>query len=273
MMAEIMTQLLLNIYFWPMFVMVTLLGLIILPLFLLIQTVFRRRRIDYAIRYAICVYGWVLVKLVPFFAPVQVQSPTGKLPLPAIMVANHSSAIDPYLFGALLADACFFSTWAFKIPIYGNMMRFAGYVDANEGWDMVSRKGAAMLQSGTSLIIWPEGHRSRDGSLGRFKNGAFALAVQTGFPLLPICIIGAGKFMAPGKSILTPSRIKMILLDPIYPDSNNDPEQEIIKMRNTTRQVILQALQDDDDQWGRGVVQGNARGRAHTRLKEAQHAD
>lgn len=243
-----MKQLLLNIYFWFMFIIVTVLGLALLPWLLLLYVVFFRRTVDSAIRRAICIYGWILVIAVPFFAPVTVESRTGELPLPAIMVANHNSAIDAYLFGALLTDASFVTTWAFKIPVYGIFMRLARYINADDGWEKVCEKSIQLLQSGTSLIIWPEGHRSRDGRLGRFKNGAFALAVKTGYPVLPVCILGSGKFLPPGKRMMSPSRIKIILLDPIYPDMHNDREQEIIKLRNIVQGVIRKTLQEDNEQ-------------------------
>lgn len=243
-----MKQLILSTYFWLMFIIVTLLGLIFYPFFLLVYVVFLGKTVDFTTRWGIVLYGWILVKLVPFMAPVKVESRTGKLPLPVIFVPNHNSAIDPYLFGALLTDACFITTWPFKIPIYSLFMRLARYINADEGWDKVCQESAAMLQSGASLIIWPEGHRSRDGLLGRFKNGAFALAVQTGYPLLPVCILGSGKFLPPGKRIISSSLVKMILLDPVYPDLQNDPELEIIKLRNTVREVIDITLQEDREQ-------------------------
>jgi 1-acyl-sn-glycerol-3-phosphate acyltransferase len=239
-----MKQLIFTIYFWLAFIIVTLLGLIIFPLFLLICFVFSGWAIDSAIRWGIGIYGWVLVKVVPFLAPVKVESRTGELPFPAILVPNHNSAIDPYLFGALLTNVCFVTNWAFKIPIYGFFMRLARYVNTNEGWEKVCQQSAAVLQSGASLIIWPEGHRSRDGRLGRFKNGAFALAVKTGYPLLPVCILGSGKFLPPGKRSISPSLVKLILLDPIYPDIHNDPHQEIIRLRNTVQEVIRVTLQE-----------------------------
>jgi 1-acyl-sn-glycerol-3-phosphate acyltransferase len=248
MMAGTMKKFILNIYCWLMFIIVTLLFFIFLPLVLLIYAVFLGRTVDFAIRWGIVFYGWLLVKIVPFFAPVKVESRAGKIPLPAILVANHNSAVDPYLFGALFIEACFVTTWPFKIPVYGFCMRLAKYINANEGWETVCQKGAAMLQTGASLIIWPEGHRSRDGSLGRFKNGAFALAVQTGRPLQPVCILGSRRLLPPGKKgILSPSRIKLVLLDPIYPDMHNDPQQEIIKLRNSVREVIKNTLQEEQN--------------------------
>jgi 1-acyl-sn-glycerol-3-phosphate acyltransferase len=228
-----------------MFIIVTLLSFIFLPLFLVVYILLLRRTVDFTIRWGICLYGWILVKIVPFLAPVKVESRTKDFSSPVIFVANHNSVIDPYLFGALLKDLCFVSTWPFKIPIYNFFMRLARYINANEGWESVFQKGAEMLQSGSSLIIWPEGHRSRDGRLGRFKNGAFALAVKTGYPLLPVCILGSGKFLPPGKRIFSPSHIKIILLDPLYPDMHADPQQEIIRLRTTVQEVIRETLQKD----------------------------
>lgn len=244
-MAGIMRQIILTMYFWLMFIIVTLAGLILLPFFILIYLIFLKRSVDNTIRWAICIYGWILVKIVPFLAPVKVEYRTGDLPLPVIFVPNHSSAIDPYLFGALFKDVCFITTWAFKIPIYNFFMRLAKYIDANEGWEKVYQQSAALLQSGVSLTIWPEGHRSRDGRLGRFKNGAFALAVKTGYPLVPVCTLGAGEFLPPVKRLVSPSFVKMIILDPIYPDPQNDQQQEIIRLRMEVHAVIQKTLQED----------------------------
>jgi 1-acyl-sn-glycerol-3-phosphate acyltransferase len=237
-------RLLLNIYIWVSFIIITLLFFILLPVYLLFHFVFLRGPVDLAIRWAVVIYGWILVKIVPFLAPVIVESRGEKPPLPAILVANHNSAIDPYLFGALLINVSFITTWPFKIPVYGFCMRLARYIDANEGWEKVCQKSAALLRSGVSIIIWPEGHRSRDGSLGRFKNGAFALAVQTGFPILPVCILGSEKLLPPGKRLLSPSRIKLLLLDPIYPNPHNNQLEEIIRLRNQAYRVIKETLEE-----------------------------
>ncbi|HEX2952471.1 MAG TPA: lysophospholipid acyltransferase family protein, partial [Bacillota bacterium] len=240
----IMVKLLLNLYLWLMFMIVTVLALALFPLFLIIYSCLLRRPLDSAIRVGIVVYGWVLVRMVPFFAPVCIESRTEKMTQPAIVVANHNSAVDPYLFGAFLIDACFITTWPFKIPVYGSFMRLAKYINADNGWEEVSRKCTESLRKGTSVIIWPEGHRSRDGRLGRFKNGAFAIAVETGFPLQPVCIIGSRKLLPPGKSIVSPSRIRLVLLDPVYPEKGNGKEEEIIRLRNEVKQVIERTLQE-----------------------------
>jgi 1-acyl-sn-glycerol-3-phosphate acyltransferase len=239
-------KLIFTLYFWLMFILVTLIGVLFTPFGLLIFCGLLGRKVDATCRWAICIYGWVLITVVPFLAPVKAESRTGKLPLPAIIVANHNSAIDAYLFGTMLTQICFVTNWAFKIPVYGIFMRLASYINADEGWEKVCLQGAKLLQSGVSIVIWPEGHRSRDGRLGRFKNGAFALAVKTGAPVIPVCILGSRKFLPPGKRLLTPSRVKMIYLDSIYPDPQNNQEQEIIRLRNAAREVIEKTLEAEN---------------------------
>lgn len=242
-----MSKLLLNIYLWVMLVLVTLLTIILFPLLILFYISFFGRSLDAAIRFGIGLYGWVLVKAVPFFAPVQVEYQTEKLTQPAIFVANHNSAIDPYVFGALLVNASFVTTWPFKIPVYGLFMRLAKYINAEEGWEQVSEKCAELLCSGTSVIIWPEGHRSRDGRLGRFKNGAFAVSVETGYPIQPVCIIGSRQFLPPDQALISPSRVKLIILAPVFPDSRNDHEEEIIRLRVRVKEAIQKTLQEHEE--------------------------
>ena len=212
-----MKKLFFNVYFWVAFTFVTLVGFVLLPWIILINVFILGRSLGSALRRAIRFYGWVLVCVIPFMAPVVVENKADKFYFPAILVANHNSAIDPYLFGALPTENCFVTSWPFAIPIYGLLMRFAGYINAEDGWDEIREKGADLLNSGSSLTIWPEGHRSRDGRLGRFRKGAFALAVETGYPVVPVCILGSGEILSPGKRFLSPGKVRLILHDPVYP--------------------------------------------------------
>lgn len=238
-------KLLFNIYYWSAFAVVTIIGLVLLPWILLVNVVFVGRSVNSALRRVIRFYGWVLIRVVPFMAPVTVESRTGKLPLPSILVANHNSAIDPYLFGALPIENAFVTLWPFKIPVYGSLMRLAGYINAGNGWDELRRQGAKLLRSGSSLTIWPEGHRSRDGSIGRFKKGAFLLAAETGYPVTPVCILGSGHILPPGKRFFSPGRVRMILLDPVYPDRQGDQQQQAVVLRDKARLVIEKTFKEN----------------------------
>lgn len=235
-----------NIYYCFAFVVVSIIGIVLLPWILLVNVIFIGRSVNSALRRAIRFYGWVLVCVVPFMSPVTVESQTDRLHFPAILVANHNSAIDPYLFGALPIENVFVTTWPFKIPVYNLFMRLAGYINAGNGWDEVRRQGAELLRSGCSVTIWPEGHRSRDGRIRRFKKGAFLLAAETGYPVIPVCILGSGQILPPGKRFFSQGRIRMILLDPVYPDRQGDRQQQAVVLRDKARLIIEKTFKENN---------------------------
>jgi len=231
-------KLLLNLYYWPMFLLVTAIAIGISPLLLLGNLLIFRLPIDRLIRQSIRVYGWFLIRVVPFMAPVTLDDQSGGFDRPVIFVPNHNSSIDPYLFGLLPLDNAFVTSWPFRIPFYNLFMHLAGYIDSTRGWHHVKARGRELLARGCSLIIWPEGHRSRDGRLRRFKNGAFQLALATGRPIVPVCILGSRRMLPPGNRFLNPARIRVILLPQVLPqgDPGNPNDIKALKMR--TRDVI-----------------------------------
>ena len=114
-----------------------------------------------------------------------------------VMVANHLSLLDILVLFRLLRHF----TWVskaenFRVPVVGWNMRLNAYIPLKRG-DRESVRAMlataeADLRNGISVMIFPEGTRSRDGMLKPFKPGAFELAVATGLPVLPIVIDGTG---------------------------------------------------------------------------------
>ena len=238
-----METLLFNIYIWFAFILLTFLGLTVLPVILLVNCLFLRRPLAVGLRRAIRFYGWVLVCCVPFLAPVKVEYPAGELPANAIFVANHNSAIDPYLFGAIPRENSFVTSWPFKIPLYSFFMRLAQYANTVEGCDEVFRKCTRLLEAKSCVTIWPEGHRSRDGRLGRFKNGAFVLAAKTGYPIVPVCILGSRAVLPPGKRLLRPGRVKLVVLESIIAKNSGHIQERVRELRIRTSAAIGHALE------------------------------
>jgi 1-acyl-sn-glycerol-3-phosphate acyltransferase len=74
------------------------------------------------------------------------------------------------------------------------------------------------VDAGLSIMVFPEGHRSRDGRMGRFYSGAFKLACHNRIPVVPICIRGSDRLLPPGRRWLAPARIRVTCLDPVDPD-------------------------------------------------------
>jgi 1-acyl-sn-glycerol-3-phosphate acyltransferase len=240
-MAISVKKLLLNLYYWPMFLLVTVIGFGISPL-LLLGNLLLAQPTDRMIRRSIRVYGWFLIRVIPFMAPVVLDDRSGGFAKPVIFVPNHNSSIDPYLFGLLPLDNAFVTSWPFHIPFYNLFMHLAGYIDSTKGWLHVKEQGLKLLAKGCSLIIWPEGHRSRDGRLRRFKNGAFQLALATGRPIVPVCILGSRKMLPPGNRLLTPARIRVILLPPIHPLGDPANPEQIKALKEKTSRAIARVL-------------------------------
>jgi 1-acyl-sn-glycerol-3-phosphate acyltransferase len=232
----------LNIYIWPVFVIVTSISLLILPVLLLLNLIIFHNPQAQFIRQLIRIHGWVIVKLVPFMAPCELDDRSGELDLPVIFVANHCSSIDPYLFGLLPYENAFITSWPFRIPIFNKIMPMAEYIHSEDGWDKISKQSEQLLKKGCSIIVWPEGHRSPDGYVKRFKKGAFQIAKQTGVPIVPVCITGSRELLPPGKKILSPSRVKITVLSPIKQDIIDSKDDVALLLRDKARNAIEKEL-------------------------------
>jgi 1-acyl-sn-glycerol-3-phosphate acyltransferase len=91
------------------------------------------------------------------------------------------------------------------------------FIDRSNRQQAISGLKAAQRNTGpgVSIVIFPEGSRSRDGRLGQFKKGGFMMALDMGLPILPVSISGASKVL-PGRSFgLLPGTITIRVHDPI----------------------------------------------------------
>jgi 1-acyl-sn-glycerol-3-phosphate acyltransferase len=104
-----------------------------------------------------------------------------------------------------------------------------------------TREAVRLLQAGEAVMIFPEGARSLDGRVGRFKPGAFRLAVSLGVPVLPVTIAGGHESWPPGRTL--PRRASMtITYHPlVYPDAGRDARDAARQLAELTRAVIVGA--------------------------------
>jgi 1-acyl-sn-glycerol-3-phosphate acyltransferase len=121
-----------------------------------------------------------------------------------VVVCNHLSFLDPLLLVSLLPGAItIVRPDFFRVPIFGWLLRGAGFLGPDlfaEGQAWVERV-ARHLRAGGNLLIFPEGTRSRDGSLAPFKKGAFYLAKILATPILVLRVAGTNHLFPPGRSI------------------------------------------------------------------------
>ena len=84
----------------------------------------------------------------------------------------------------------------------------------NPGADIVE-KMARLVRDGSSLIVFPEGTRSADGVVGRFKKGSFAVAVDAGLPVVPVTITGSSHVMKKGRLMVCPGQVQLVVHPPV----------------------------------------------------------
>ena len=139
---------------------------------------------------------------------------------PYVVVANHESYADVFLISRFPWEMKWLSKdTMFKIPLMGWMMQMAGDIKLVRG----NRDSAAdaivqcrdRLRKRVSVMIFPEGTRSKSREMLPFKDGAFRLAIETGSPILPIAVAGTRYAMAKGSFRFQPARALAVHLDPI----------------------------------------------------------
>lgn len=159
---------------------------------------------------------------------------------PQIFMANNQSDFDILV---ILANIPGQFRWLakkelFEIPIFGSAVRSAGYIEIDikdKEKAMRSLDQAALrLHEGKSIMVFPEGTRSRLGEIKSFKQGAFYLAINSGVPIVPITIVGSGDIMPKRTLKIKPGRIKLIIDKPI----------DVKKFTLETRNDLIKAVRN-----------------------------
>ncbi len=140
---------------------------------------------------------------------------------PMIYMSNHQSLFDiPVLLGHLPVQFRWLAkAELFRIPIFGHAMRRAGYIsidrtDRKSAFESLAR-AAGMIRDGVSVLIFPEGTRSRSNTVRPFKKGGFVLAVDSGVPVAPVITLGPHEIMPKGQLIITPKDVTVEIRPPI----------------------------------------------------------
>lgn len=169
---------------------------------------------------------------------------------PAVFIFNHRSAIDLLIAARLLReDAVGIAKKEVKRqPLIGPALSYTGavFIDRENVRDPKTALQPAVeaLDHGRSVVIAPEGTRSRDGRLGTFKRGAFHMARQAGVPIVPIIIHNAEDALPGASMVVRPAEVKVTVLPPIPTSDwtlrNVSPETRRI------RELYLDALGETD---------------------------
>jgi 1-acyl-sn-glycerol-3-phosphate acyltransferase len=237
-----------NLFVYPATVLWTLCGIVLFPFAFPLWKICTGRDGGHIMRDFVWIYGRVWMLFVFPFAPIRMEGINlrkwrGK---PCILVMNHFSFLDTYCMGALPFSNVVFAVraWPFKLLWYRPFMRLAEYFNMEElGWEGCLSASRKIFSQGAALLFFPEGHRSKDGKMQRFYSGPFKLSIETGVPIIPLCISGTDVLLPPHRSYLLPARIQLIALPPVDPRGFTGVRGHI-ELKEHVKKVMTEALKE-----------------------------
>jgi 1-acyl-sn-glycerol-3-phosphate acyltransferase len=161
-----------------------------------------------------------------------------------IFMSNHASNIDPPLLIPLLPrrTSVLVKKELFRVPLLGAAMRMADLVAVdrqNRDAAIASVRAAAqVVNKGLDMTIFPEGTRSRDGSLLPFKKGPFYLAMESGVPLVPVTLAGTHEVWPKGRFAIRPGPVTVTFHEPIDPREFADRDALILAVEEAVRSSL-----------------------------------
>jgi len=145
----------------------------------------------------------------------------------SVIISNHSSFLD-ILLTAMLHPKVILMTnrWVWKSPVFGGVVQLAQYYPASDGAEESIPRLRKVVENGYSIVVFPEGTRSKTGkigrfhkgSIGRFHKGSFYLAQELNIPITPLLIHGAGRAIPKGSFYLNSVPLAVKGLPSIAPD-------------------------------------------------------
>lgn len=234
-----------NIVMYAGTISLTLFGVLIsVPFYWCLRLTGRYTRTT-AVRRMIWLYGRAWVSIADLL--MEVDKPgTGSVDAPCVMILNHASFFDSYCIGFQPQWNFSFAVrnWPFKIPLYGPFMRAARYVATEDAdMDTILKESVAVIEDGGIMVFYPEGTRSKDGSLGRFYSGAFLTAMEANVPVVPVCLSGTGKMLKRGGWLVRPYPLRMRILPPVDPGAYKKLPNGHMAMRKDIKKQMAEALE------------------------------
>lgn len=166
-----------------------------------------------------------------------------------IFVSNHQSIYDiPIIFWHI--------PWQLRIIAKASLGRFPflGWHLSRTGHLLVDRsrpdpmgilkRWKGLVSRGLSLIVFPEGTRSGDGRVGRFKGGSFLLAIQAGLPLVPISVSGSRHVMLKGRLMTCPGHVSLVVHDPVATEGLEATVEQAKALATQVRATVIGAVDE-----------------------------
>lgn len=168
---------------------------------------------------------------------------------PAIILVNHQSYLDPLMVGVWMKRPVSFVArdTLFKIPVLGSFLRKVYVLPVKRGAvsSATIRESVRRVEHGFLLGLFPEGTRSADGQVGRFKSGFLSILKRTEVPVIPVGIAGTHAAMPKGALFIRPAKVVLKYGKPIPFEEmsryiQEDREKELV---DWLRQQVLNCHQ------------------------------
>ncbi len=163
-----------------------------------------------------------------------------------VFISNHQGDFDIAIFMALIPKEKGFvaKIELNKIPILRTWMKYIGCVfmdrkDLKQSLKTIN-EAISFIKKGHSMVIFPEGTRSKSDNMGEFKAGSFKLATKTNVPIVPVTIDGSYKLKEKNNGFIKPDTVNVYIHKPIYLENMNNEEKE--NLPNTIKKIIQEKL-------------------------------
>jgi 1-acyl-sn-glycerol-3-phosphate acyltransferase len=159
-----------------------------------------------------------------------------------LFAANHTSNADaPAIVGAIPRRLAIFGRKSlFDIPIVGLAFRLAKFVPVDRGNREAAlasvKQAVEYIKAGSSFLVYPEGTRSPDGRMQRFKKGSFVMAIEAGVPIVPVACSGAHRIMKKNSLIIHPGKVTVRFGAPV------DVSGYTVDQRNALAEKVHDAI-------------------------------
>lgn len=173
----------------------------------------------------------------------------------SVFIQNHVSMFDGHIaLKTIPGRFCGVENAAhYKVPFYGWLMKHGGSIPIYPGQKGQSERliceAQDRIERGYSILLFPEGHRTRDGKVGPFRRGAFLMALRNGAPVVPLAVRGLHEVFPKGSWILRPGHIEIYV----------GPQIETAGLGDSDLDALMQRVHDSLSHWvATGTVPASA---------------
>ena len=161
-----------------------------------------------------------------------------------VVVSNHQPNLDPMVCLRVLPPGMrvLAKREMFRICLLGPAMRAIGMIEVDRDsphFGQIDQAAARCLAARHSLLVYPEGTTSPDGTIGEFKDGAFIIAVTSQAPVLPVTIDRTRRIWPPGRAAIHGGQVRVVIANPL--PTSGLTHHDVPRLRDQARSLICAA--------------------------------